>query len=138
MTAGVDIAARTAWGEARGEGIAGMQSVLNVIANRAKKPGWWGHDLGSVCLSPWQFSCWIDGDPNGPKARAITDDDPLFRSALSMAGRAAAGTLPDLTRGSDSYYATTSLRPMWAAGRAPQIIIGHHAFYRVGLTGDGK
>ncbi|GAA4475619.1 cell wall hydrolase [Gluconacetobacter asukensis] len=138
MSAGADIAARTAWAEARGEGIAGMQAVLNVIANRAARPGWWGHDIASVCQAPHQFSCWLPGDPNGPEARAVTDDDPLFRSALSMAGRAASGDLPDLTRGSDSYYATTSTRPLWAAGRVPQIIIGHHAFFRVGLTGDGK
>lgn len=134
---GADIAARTAWAEARGEGIAGMQAVLNVIAHRSARPGWWGHDFTSVCRAPYQFSCWLPGDPNGPQARAVTDDDPLFRAALSMAQRAATGDLSDLTRGSDSYYATTSARPKWAVGRTPQVTIGHHAFYRVGLSGDG-
>lgn len=132
-----ETAARTAWGEARGEGVRGMQAILNVIGNRVSHPGWWGTDLRSVCDAPWQFSCWDDGDPNGPKARAVTDEDALFRSALSMATQLAAGSLPDITRGSDSYYATTSARPHWAAGRSPQIIIGHHAFYRVGLIGNG-
>lgn len=33
----IDIMARTAWGEARGEGQSGMQAVLNVIMNRVKK-----------------------------------------------------------------------------------------------------
>ncbi|GBQ72549.1 cell wall hydrolyse [Ameyamaea chiangmaiensis NBRC 103196] len=137
MTDPIDIAARTAWGEARGEGTTGMQAVLNVIRNRADHPGWWGHDMASVCQCENQFSCWDAEDPNGPKARAVTDEDPLFRYALSMANKAQAHQLPDVTRGSDSYYATTSARPRWASGRTPQIIIGHHAFYRVGLIGNG-
>jgi len=137
-SAGIDKAARTAWAEARGEGMTGMQGVLNVIANRAARPGWWGHDFQTVCASPWQFSCWDAGDPNRVKALDVTDEDPLFRAALAMASKAAAGTLADVTNGSDSYFATGIRRPLWAIGREPRIIIGHHAFYRVGLLGNGQ
>jgi len=138
MITPAEIAAKTAWGEARGEGITGMQAILNVIRNRAAKPGWWGESVSGVCTMPWQFSCWNADDPNLPQIRAVTDEDPLFRAAFSMATLMIGGALHDLTRGSDSYYATTSPRPAWAAGRSPQITIGHHAFYRVGLNGDGR
>ncbi|WP_029606320.1 cell wall hydrolase [Kozakia baliensis] len=133
----VSTAARTAWGEARGEGVTGMQAVLNVIGNRAAHPGWWGHNISAVCTMPYQFSCWNEDDPNLRKLLTVTDEDPLYRSAQSMATRLVAGTLPDITRGSDSYYATNTPKPRWASGRAPQVVIGHHAFYRVGLTGTG-
>jgi hypothetical protein len=36
------VLARTAWGENRGGGQVGLQSVINVIMNRAAHPGWWG------------------------------------------------------------------------------------------------
>jgi len=134
----VEIAARTAWGEARGEGVAGMQAVLNVINNRAKSPGWWGRDIASVCLTPWQFSCWNAVDPNRERLTSVTDKDALYRSAVAMAGRMAAGSLPDLTKGADSYYATDIPKPGWAVGRVPLITIGHHAFYRMGLRGNGE
>lgn len=132
-----ETAARTAWGEARGEGIAGMQAVLNVIGNRALHPGWWGDDIASVCTKPWQFSCWNENDPNRDKLLSVTDEDPRFRAALPLAARLVVGSLHDITRGSDSYYATNTPKPRWASGRSPQVIIGHHAFYRVGLSGDG-
>ncbi|WP_249210245.1 cell wall hydrolase [Gluconobacter cerinus] len=137
MNVAIDIAARTAWGEARGEGISGVQAILNVIANRATHPGWWGHDIASVCTTPWQFSCRNEDDPNLAKLKAVTDEDPIFRSALSLAGRMVAHTLPDITGGADSYYAIGSTKPRWAANRKPLKVIGHHAFYRVGLTGNG-
>ena len=35
----IDYMARTAWGEARGEGTTGMQAVINVIMNRVAKRG---------------------------------------------------------------------------------------------------
>ena len=41
----LDTLARTLWGEARGEGRAGMQAVANVIRNRAARPGWWGRSV---------------------------------------------------------------------------------------------
>ena len=40
----IDTLARTIWGEARGEGSAGMQAVANVVMNRAAIGGWWGNN----------------------------------------------------------------------------------------------
>jgi len=132
-----ELAARTAWGEARGEGVVGMHAILNVIAHRVAKPGWWGRDIESVCR-PVQFSCWNANDPNRAKALSVTDEDPLFRSAMTLSGRMIEANLPDVTNGADSYFALGIPLPRWAAGRKPVKVIGHHAFYRLGLTGDGK
>lgn len=138
ITDPVQAAARTAWGEARGEGRQGMQAVLNVIGNRAGHPGWWGHDIAGVCQARAQFSCWDADDPNRTKLLTVTDADPQFREALVLAGCLAAAHLPDLTGGADHYFDRRGATPYWAKGAFYRCTIGHHAFYRLGLRGDGK
>ncbi|MBB2189226.1 cell wall hydrolase [Gluconacetobacter azotocaptans] len=114
-----------------------MQAVLNVIGNRAAQPGWWGASIGSCCLKPWQFSCWLRTDPNRTKLLAVTDSDPQFRQALALAECLSAGDLEDLTCGSDHYFADgIEPLPIWADGRRPRCTIGRHVFYRCGLQGN--
>jgi len=124
--ADVDVVARTLWGEARGEGAQGMYAVANVIANRVARPGWWGTDWRSVCLSPRQFSCWNLGDPNRVKLIGVTEADPEFRQALAIARSAVAGTLEDITGGA-THYAARSIENPW--GLRPVADIGGHIFY---------
>ncbi len=128
-------AAQTAWGEARGEPAEGQQAVLNVIANRAKHPCWWGQDIVSVCLADRQFSCWNPEDPNREKMIALTTDDPIFAKCLELATLAVAGTLPDLTYGADSYYAVSIPAPAWISGARFTTQIGQHRFYVTRDTG---
>ncbi|MFT8430727.1 MAG: cell wall hydrolase [Acetobacter orientalis] len=133
----VQAAARTAWGEARGEGPRGLQAVLNVIGNRAQTPGWWGHGIADVCQKPAQFSCWNSADPNRAKLLAVSEtNDPQFRQAVTLAGCLVADHLPDLTNGADHYFDRRGPVPYWAKGKVPCAIIGNHAFYRRGLRGD--
>lgn len=138
LTDPVQVAARTAWGEARGEGPSGMQAVLCAGMNRIPRLAWWGHDICSVFLHPWQFSCWNPKDPNREKLLAVTSADPQFQTALALAQRLVSGTLTDITSGADSYYDTRLPdAPPWAASRFYRCTIGHHAFYRVGPFGEG-
>ena len=144
LTDPVQVAARTAWAEARGEGAGGMQAVMNTFANRAARPAWWGRNILGVCLAHnsdgiHQFSCWNGNDPNRADALAVTDTDPQFALALGLATKLVAGSLPDITLGSDSYYAPglASYTPNWATVRFYRCTIGHHAFYRVGPFGEG-
>lgn len=134
----VEILARTLWGEARGQGSTGMQAVCNVIQNRAKNPGWWGHDLRSVCLASEQFSCWNANDPQAARMRGPIDD-AAFAQATAIANKAVAETLVDLTRGADHYFAETIPTPSWAYGRSPTFVYGapgdRHLFYKLGLAG---
>ena len=132
----VDILARTLWGEARGEGTAGMQAVAAVVLNRvkiARKKGgmWWGNDVISVCQKPWQFSCWNRADPNYRILSAIGPEDPYFRNALLVARAALAGRTPDPTGGATHYHAA-GVSPDWARRQKPTAVIGRHVFYRIG------
>ena len=131
----VDVLARTIWGEARNEGQAGMEAVACVVLNRvavAKKHGgyWWGRDVASVCLKPFQFSCWNMNDPNRPRLIAVTEKNIYFATCLRIARRAVAGSLADATCGATHYH-TVDILPRWAVGQMPCARIGHHIFYKL-------
>lgn len=140
-----DVLARTIWGEARGEGTAGMQAVANVIMNRvaaAKKSFTyglrWGSTVAGVCRKPAQFSCWNPYNgrslndynivANYKMMIAVTTADPLFQSAMSIAELALLGTLKDITGGATSYYAGSP--PQWADAGNRTAVIGNHTFQR--------
>ena len=64
----INIFARTLWGEARSEGVEGIEAVASVILNRVRVAKlfngyWWGNDIIQVCQKPYQFSCWLKSDP---------------------------------------------------------------------------
>jgi spore germination cell wall hydrolase CwlJ-like protein len=128
--------ARTVWGEARGEGEAGMIAVAAVVRNRidvsAAHGGrhWWGHDWVTVCRAKAQFSCWNPGDPNRAKLAAVDDGDAAFRLASQVAADAIAGRLDDPTFGATSYKVASLPWPYaWGHFRLPLTEIGRHAFY---------
>ena len=132
----IDVLARTIWGEARSEGVRGMEAVACVVANRvavARAHGgsyWWGGDVAQVCLKPFQFSCWNANDPNRPKLLAVTSDNVIFATCLRIARRCVYGVLPDATNGATHYH-TQDILPHWAKGQKPVAAIGHHIFYRL-------
>lgn len=55
----IDYMARTAWGEARGEGSRGMQAVINVIMNRVRAGSWYGATPKEVCTKKANFQSGI-------------------------------------------------------------------------------
>ena len=133
----VDVLARTLYGEARSESRAGVEAVAHVILNRVKhaqsKGGkfWWGHDIVSVCQTPYQFSCWNPGDPNRQKLMAVTDKNIHFVTCLRIARRAVYGGLgDDNTHGADHYH-TTAVAPKWSYGRTPIAQFGTHVFFKL-------
>lgn len=126
--AAIDVLARTLWGEARGEGVAGMEAVAAVIINRLRWPARYGADVVAVCRAARQFSCWNEGDPNRAKLLAVDARDAAFAAALRIARRALAGALRDPVDGACHYHAA-GISPRWARGRAPCAIIGGHLFY---------
>lgn len=131
----VDILARTLWGEARGEGLAGMEAVASVILNRvamADRFGgkyWWGNDIESVCRKRMQFSCWNETDGNYYKLLAVDKTNREFDVALRIARRAVRGVLIDKTGGATHYHAL-SVSPLWANDACETCIIGNHVFYK--------
>jgi spore germination cell wall hydrolase CwlJ-like protein len=131
----IDAMARTIWGEARGEGSAGMQAVACVILNRVRTARmfggyWWGNDVMQVCHKPYQFSCWNKDDPNYRRLLAVTDSDIHFATAKRIARRAVLGFVDDPTYGADHYHAK-SVTPQWSKGKKPTTVIGRHLFYKL-------
>lgn len=130
-----DILARTIWGEARGERLAGKEAVANVIMNRArlsKARGkfWWGNDVIGICTAYRQFSCWNENDPNYQKILAVGSDNKIFAMCRRIARRAMQGFLEDNTFGADHYHAA-SITPAWTEDRLPTAQIGNHIFYKL-------
>ena len=127
--------AATIWGEARSEPLTGRIAVGGVIKNRAARPGWWGRDVLSCCISPGQFSCWWDAQ--GQNVRLIDDSNAAFKVCLEIAGWVLSGAEPDPTGGADHYH-RSDIAPAWSKGNAPACVIGRHVFYRLGPAGLGE
>lgn len=125
------VMARTLWGEARGEGVEGMQAVASVIRNRMRRGYRGKHTASEVCLDPFQFSCWNEGDANRRRLDRIDrEPDAAYLQARDVATQVLAGGLPDSTRGALHYVAATlRRRPHWLDGQTPCAVIGNHEFY---------
>lgn len=127
------VLAQTLWGEARGEGEAGMKAVACVVMNRWRTRYRGRRTVAEVCLDPRQFSCWNLDDPNRAaldRLPSLRSYEPGFSLALAIADLALAGRLPDTTFGARHYVASTiRRRPDWLTGRVPCVVIGHHEFY---------
>jgi spore germination cell wall hydrolase CwlJ-like protein len=130
-----DILARTLWGEARGESLAGQIAVAWTIRNRVndgKARSWWGEGYAGVCQKPYQFSCWNKNDPNfaylsGAKMIPFRE----LAQAQIAADQVMAGKVPDPTGGATHYYATTMPKPpMWAKDAKKTLELGHHVFFK--------
>jgi spore germination cell wall hydrolase CwlJ-like protein len=133
----------TLYGEARGEKDEGRRAVANVIHNRLLA-GRWGKSYRSVCLWPWQFSCWrpVGGPANYAvvmaMGRALLDPAPTvlpasLRACVALADKAMAGELEDSTRGA-IYYLTEALYatapPTWSLKVTRTAQIGAHVFFK--------
>ncbi len=132
----IDVLARTLWGEARGEGTAGLEAVAAVVLNRVKVAEghggkyWWGSNIIQVCQKPYQFSCWNRSDPSFQKLQKVDEGNLYFATALRVARRAVVGALKDPTYGATHYHADY-IDPYWAKGETPTVSIGRHIFYKM-------
>ena len=124
-------AARTVYGEARGEGADGMKAVAHVLLNRLTD-GRWGKSMGAVCLAPYQFSCWNPNDPNRKLMLGLFSGDQALAPAIAAFGDANAEQQAgvDPTGGATHYYADTIPVPNWTVGATQTAHIGHHIFWR--------
>ena len=120
------VAVRTMWGEARGEGQLGEDSVAHVIRNRIAT-GRWGHTAAAVCLAPMQFSCWNAADANRRPMLEMTDTEPALVALLDVWHQSL--TDVDHTQGA-THYKVVGTSANWAVGLTPVVTIGHHEFYR--------
>lgn len=99
--------------EARGEGDDGMIAVAWVAINRANNPSWWGDDLLTVLVKPYQFA----------KAKAASEN------VQRLAHDIITGQHPDPTDGATHFHADY-MTPYWADRLTKTAHIGNHVFYR--------
>ncbi|MDX2110247.1 MAG: cell wall hydrolase [Verrucomicrobiota bacterium] len=126
-----EIVATTLILEAGGEGIVGMQAVLNVIDNRVKTRGISRvavvqqpkqmSSLNSITKHPRHLQNW-----SGVVSKAKQHDAWSLALALVQCDE-----VPDLTDGA-IYFFSGGLLPKWARPNTIQLtaIIGGHKFYR--------
>ena len=119
------------WRENRGGAIPGMQSVLNVLMNRAARDG---SSVASEALKRLQFtSITFAGDPEirlGPDFLIGADAETWYQAA-QLVEDAAAGTLADITDGAVNYYATSLTEPpSWAASMTKTVEIAGQVFFK--------
>lgn len=135
----IELAARTVFGEARGEQEPGRVAVAWVIRNRleiARRKGgyWWGNTVAEICLrhdgqGRYQFSPWNPADPNyRPMTTARMEQEPLSGCAAIVRG-VFDGSRADPTGGAAHFHAAyLSPPPAWTHGFSGKAI-GRHLFY---------
>ncbi len=135
MNKEIEIMAKTIYGEARGEyfnkngGLKSLEAVGHVIMNRSLGMS---RPVSSVCLQPWQFSCWNKTDPNRKVIENVTFDDPIYRICFVIAKRIICDELADITKGATHYYSSALANtPYWARGKKPTLKIGKHLFFKI-------
>jgi hypothetical protein len=124
--------ALTAWRENRGGGRTGMQSVINVLQNRAKARN---TSLYAEAVRPMQFTS-ISPPPNMTAAQSEAakwplEGDPDYAVAEQMVIQALAGELPDITGGATNYYSMSMpTPPVWAASMTETVTIEGQIFFK--------
>jgi N-acetylmuramoyl-L-alanine amidase len=133
----------TLYGETRGEPIEGQVAVGCVIRNRVQT-GKWGSSYATVCLAPWQFSCWR---PEGGRdnyelvmetAQMMTKgempEDALLTQCAWVAEGIIGDRIRDNVRAATHYYAPDAMTPKgsvpkWAANKIPVAKKAGHLFF---------
>ncbi len=131
--------ALTIFGEARGESREGKIAVGSVILERVDHRGWDGSTIKEVCLMPWQFSCFLPGDPNSAGLKLIAQNfgNQCLRYALVqqcyvIATGLLEGTIartPEIAANHACQYCTDAVDPDWKKKMTRVAAIGHHEFY---------
>lgn len=131
--------ALTIYGEARGESREGKVAVGSVILERVDHRQWDGTDIKSVCLMPYQFSCFLPDDPNFNLLKKIAENWDtkaanylVLMDCYYVAKNLIDGTLPRSKAIADAHatqYKTIACKASWADEMKKITTIGGHQFY---------
>lgn len=105
--------------ESASEGLYGRTLVANVIRTRSEMAK---RSPESVVLRPKAFSAW--NDPQMAKKWLKRYYDEKERQNCLLAWEKSASMPYRLT-----HYHTTDVKPYWAKGKRPSLIVGRHVFY---------
>jgi spore germination cell wall hydrolase CwlJ-like protein len=118
------------FGEAEGEPVEGKIAVANVVRNRVLSPvTWWGETWKTVCLSPYQFSCFGERDDAIEEAYSDWHANKIMRECRWVAAGIINGDIQDNTFGATNYHAIY-VEPEWAKSLKLTARICRHLFYK--------
>lgn len=122
------------YGEARGESTDGKIAVGWVIKERVKRNGWFGKGYQGVILKPYQFSCFLQADPNYKKLLHIAeqwDEEMTQNATLNNCYTIADGLIEDRIPApfEATHYKTINCHASWAAKMVFVARVDHHDFY---------
>lgn len=135
------VMALTIYGEARGESTDGKIAVGSVILERVKHRKWDGETVKEVCFKKWQFSCYLENDPNYGKLLNIAENwdaamatNPALNDCYTIASGLIDGTIPETPEIEAAHccqYATRrgAAAVKWDDGMTEIATIGGHVFY---------
>jgi N-acetylmuramoyl-L-alanine amidase len=105
------------------------KAVVHVVLNRAAKGGWWGHDIVTVCTTPWQFSSMsAHGDPG--LLKWPREDNLWMKLGKAVDDVLDAGD-PDPTGGATYYFSAPITSPPTAWGQVEETLaVGSVHFFR--------
>ena len=141
----IDIMARTAWGEARGESDQGRAAVMFAILNRTltrhldpeAQPAQFKFTIRETCKAGIpgrkQFSTWNTKDPNYKLIQRLDENSPgadnrIFAELKDLAREALAGNATNPIGGAEHYH-TTGVTPSWSKYWKVDFRIGVHKFF---------
>lgn len=116
-----------AWKENRHGGQSGMQSVMNVVLNRAKKQQ---RSVYAIVYAPLQFSSMTYKNDPQLLIQPVEELDDTWILAQTLAREADNNNLEDLTDGALFYYALTIPEPTWAKQMTETVIIANQRFMK--------
>jgi spore germination cell wall hydrolase CwlJ-like protein len=120
--------AKTAIGEARGEGDEGMRAVMHTVMNRLSGLPH-GSSISDVVLAPKQFSAWNAGNPNREFMENVNLDEN--ESLIDMAEKVISKRDLDPTGGATHYFAPGEIEaPGWAGKMEKTATVGGHEFFK--------
>ncbi|MGW8466158.1 cell wall hydrolase [Pseudomonas sp. CLCA07] len=119
--------ARSIYWEAKGENLADMEAVANVVMNRLGHEGFPDTVCGVVKqgseTKSCQFSWWCDGRPDR------VQEETQYELAKEIARKALNKQLPDRTGGA-MYFHDKTVKPVWAKKYIKTASIGLFVFYK--------
>ncbi len=121
----IDTLARTLYGEAKAHDVQDATAIACVVMNRVALPNW-PNDVESVCIQPYQFSCWNTNDPN--RRRIFRAAGVWFDKCVEIATQAVNHQLADPTQRSTHYH-TPAVKPAWSRGKKPVYSTAGHRFF---------
>lgn len=121
------LVAKTAYHEARSDGLPGMLAVSFVVRNRLRA-GTFGDSVREVVMARAQFTVWNRG--GAARRVRIPADDPHYILALQAARLALSGAVKDPSGGATYFHGRRmSPPPRWSRGMRVVARVGGHVFY---------